>query len=631
MALDGDALSEPSDRETEWASIRPRYLLDMHIDDSKNLVSAFAGFFEGLVENRVESLISSVLNLRKHRATFERTRAQCKPMLDELIKKETLDDECTCALKQLTTLYPAITEAEKTYSHWLSGIDIESIGSNLHYAVIKNIPALFDPMCDVLIVDGGNEDVLELSAYGFNRVVSLEFVKGLNEKFCLNSDNDKLDEWVRDLKDLDYLPPRIVTGINTVQVPSEENKCSMLSACQAIRLALTRVLTTRNTLQRFGEEWVKNAIENKNKLSLCEDFKKLQSEFSGKTVVIVGPAPSLKGDIDSLRQISQSAHVICLSQAYRALVEADISADFVIVTDSAYMPDDFAVSLQEKQIYVFDVVTDPRHFDLIGPCRLWPYVASELKAITLRDLFGLGSLPVLHSGGSVSHTAFSLALFLGFDDIVLMGHDFCLTDGKNYMELRDGSSSHAHGGIQRDLVVVKTNDGHEAYSPLDYDIFRKHFERLISHSTYTKGVRVRTTSLAGAEIKGIDPISSVALAEELMRKNTRKESVPDGTPFPNDYERRNDSETLPLADPRQADLHEAWRDSAWSCFKTGNLAKLTQLATELSRQNLAVSLYLQSTLTDIDECMRLIMTPSRQRFLTGELIGAICRGLNVAR
>lgn len=604
-------------------------VLKMHVGDAEALISGFTELFEKIIDDSEEDeLLRSALRLRQLRATFERTRAQCKP----LIAAKTTDEKdipLATELLKLTGLYPAIAGAEKAYHEWLRELDAEAAGSILSYSVIKKIPALFDPICDVLVVAGDEMHLQRLKSLGFCRVVTLDYLKKIDESLSSNSDNDGLDRWVREIPDLDYLPPRIVSGIKTGPAESEDFDSIILNACQAVRFSLRRVLTTRNTLKYFGEQWVKNALENIQTLSKCEDFRSLKGRFAGKSVVLVGPAPSLKRDIQNLKRIQKKTYIICLSQAYRALIDANISPDFVIITDSAYMPGDFVAPMTSSQVFVFDVVTDPRHLNMIGNARRWPYVASEFKVITLQGLVGEEGLPLLRSGGSVSHTAFSLALFLGFKDIVLMGHDFCLTDGLNYMTLQDGSLSHSHGGIQPNLVTVRTNDGEEAQAPLDYDIFRKHFEMLIEHPTYAAGVRVRTTSVSGAYIRGIEPISSPDLAEEISKKRISKPSIWPCEKYPT-VDSGSEQNLFSSTDLNvKSELIREWESKVTALVENGDLNTLCIFAGKVSREIPAVSLFLQGVLTDIDEGARLNMTPSRQRFLTAELAGAVSRGLGL--
>ena len=159
MALDGmvDYGSEPLPES--YHTLQMRLFLGMHRADADSFASTFSTVFSDISEDQSPFLITrSLLKLRAARANFERTRERAKAYIQKLKSDEekvVIDEN----IYDFNRLYKNIADSELLLSSWFScGCDWSGDGQRLRSIAI-GLPALFDPDCDVLVVDGEPVDL----------------------------------------------------------------------------------------------------------------------------------------------------------------------------------------------------------------------------------------------------------------------------------------------------------------------------------------------------------------------------------------------------------------------------------------------------------------------------------------
>lgn len=193
-----------------------------------------------------------------------------------------------------------------------------------------------------------------------------------------------------------------------------------------------------NTAQKFFSRWFQNLI--KNVLFLCREsvhtaepaniysLACLENRFKKSHAVIFAGGPSLEADLHTLKKIPlKNILVIAVDTATRAVLKSGIVPDFVVTGDPQYF--NFLhlshVPLSNIKL-VAEAATFPHSVRLETEATFLFSQGLPLEEVFFKELqppLPRGSLPVLPSGGSVATTAYSLAKFLGANEIYFSGLD----------------------------------------------------------------------------------------------------------------------------------------------------------------------------------------------------------------
>lgn len=200
--------------------------------------------------------------------------------------------------------------------------------------------------------------------------------------------------------------------------------------------------------QAFVRRQIENITENRD-AAIC-----LRNVFEGKTAVVLGGGPSLDELIPWVKTHREKLAVIAVSRICRRLLEADLQPDIVVSIDPHNLS--FDVS---KETLRFDRNTLLIHSYHVSPLLLaqWHgpavYFGERLPWKSEANVDNLAS-----QGPTVTNTALSMAVELGFSQIILGGVDLCYS--------REGHT-HASGSNERNAgpmlgnvgVQVETNGG----------------------------------------------------------------------------------------------------------------------------------------------------------------------------
>ncbi|MBA7620033.1 hypothetical protein ES703_27375 [subsurface metagenome] len=176
---------------------------------------------------------------------------------------------------------------------------------------------------------------------------------------------------------------------------------------------------------QFGKKWFVNTLAN---LQAAE-----RSTICIKPVrkaIVTGAGPSLELQIGELRRLKPKGFVIASDTSLPALLQYDIKPDLVLSIDCQQvsyhhflqgMPNDIPLVLDLASPPVLTRLSEKTIFFSSGH-PFSQYVTSSWRKFPFIDT----------SGGNVSHAAVSLALFLGAEEIYLLGADFSFPEGKSY-------------------------------------------------------------------------------------------------------------------------------------------------------------------------------------------------------
>ena len=221
-------------------------------------------------------------------------------------------------------------------------------------------------------------------------------------------------------------------------------------------------LVNRNTLDSFGELWLRQLVQNMGRVALNPSVAELNGAFADRPCVIVSPGPSLEKNVALLREVADRALIISCTHALSALEQVGVVPDVVVIGDAkglAWQYADYDFTRVEALVQMAG--GSEQVFDLPAR-RTFTYGFSAQVDLWLYEV--LGKQALLASGGSVACVALSLALRLGCPEVIYVGQDLAL-DGERYYadSVRDGSSTVrvAEGGgsfvLDRRLPVDEYN------------------------------------------------------------------------------------------------------------------------------------------------------------------------------
>lgn len=205
---------------------------------------------------------------------------------------------------------------------------------------------------------------------------------------------------------------------------------------QRIQSRMDHIMITKNTLLTYigdvmpgilsnGRDMVGQGVVNQ----LVHAMQTIDT--SNVPAIIVAAGPSLDKNIHELKNAEGKAFLIVVDTALKAVLNADITPDMLVTVDP------------HKEMHLFEHEKFA-HIPLAIDSSANPNVISrhQGKRFYISDTcqmicnyyrqFQNEEMIFLETGGSVANDAFSLAVELGFQNIILVGQDLAYTDGRGH-------------------------------------------------------------------------------------------------------------------------------------------------------------------------------------------------------
>ena len=192
--------------------------------------------------------------------------------------------------------------------------------------------------------------------------------------------------------------------------------------------------TADHTRRSHGIDWSLNYIKNLPAMLKNTPIDALFGKFEcfrNSPVIIVGAGPSLAKNIDVLKKAQGKAYIIASATAYKPLHRAGIRPDVVMVAEKVPMDEYFDVpGMPFVRLFVNDVAHPSLHTRLSKGT--FTVFGDRGSALNKRFARHLGSHQPISSGGNVTTQMLSIAYFMGFKDIIFVGHDLAYGEGRAY-------------------------------------------------------------------------------------------------------------------------------------------------------------------------------------------------------
>jgi len=256
----------------------------------------------------------------------------------------------------------------------------------------------------------------------------------------------------------------------------------------------------KNTYILYGAEMNDNLIDNIPHSINTSSIDNLKAEISKIDIgdvaaIVVAAGPSLDKNIDELHKAKGKAFIIAVDSSIRALLQRDIIPDLLVTTDP-HKP--MVLFEDERALNIPLVVCMHTRYDIMVKHIGKKFMFSDSDYIVdIYNKFGK-AIAALETGGSVANTAFSIAKFLAFKTIILMGQDLAFTNNKKH-----ASNVYDEKGIGDEesdaYTEIEGIDGKPILTFLNFKLYRDWFEAEIRDNPE---INVINATEGGAKIHG---------------------------------------------------------------------------------------------------------------------------------
>lgn len=291
-------------------------------------------------------------------------------------------------------------------------------------------------------------------------------------------------------------PPRRITTLDCGNEPTSLEVMNQMK--DLLSKGRSRAWLRFNTINRGDAVKI---LDNLSNILAHRQTAEFHKKFEGKSAVIVCPGPSLSKNIHSLKKLKGKAVIICVLHALKPLKAEGITPDIVIHTDPQNLKALFReesgelVSLYDHWIkkeelegvsyFVTSSSGSPENFDIPVKEVLWMSPGMRIGAFLPIDLFDYTRV-----GGSVSHSAFDLAVEFGFSKIALVGQDLAFSSsGGLYANKAELDSSAKRVASLGEKFEVEGFYGEKVTTNTSFSFFAsfyRHFAKQVIKESETK-------------------------------------------------------------------------------------------------------------------------------------------------
>ncbi len=273
-----------------------------------------------------------------------------------------------------------------------------------------------------IIVIEPNKDILQeqkkYTSYYFDDDKNVYFFSGYNFK----SLRAIVSAWATNI------------NFNNIQIKADEYYLKLYpqylkQVATTINDYISHVIINFNTISSFRLLWIKNAILNRDKIQDCYDLSYLQDKYMDIPAVIVSAGPSLKKNIDLLKEFK--GIILCMGRTLDALMDRGIRPDFVCCVDPSDLIYETFGKHKEYDIPLINLAYgNPK---VTHGAKKEVYLMSNSG--TVMNILNLRVNPGLSCSGSVATLCCSVASYMGCTPIIFLGQDLAFTNNEKHSTL----------------------------------------------------------------------------------------------------------------------------------------------------------------------------------------------------
>lgn len=260
-------------------------------------------------------------------------------------------------------------------------------------------------------------------------------------------------------------------------------------------------LVTKNTIEKYSEEWQRNNILNIYNLTSSCSLSHLYKKYDLPVVVASG-GPSLTKQLNTLKQYRNRLIIIAAGSTINTLMDNQISPDYVVSIDggiSNYTHFEHLESENLNLIYNLD-----NHYKIAAKPFNSKYAFILNREVQLqkylKDIYKV-DLPAIQGGSSVAVFALNIANYISSGPIALIGQDLAYTDLKTHAEGNKGFNSVDESYIERrGLFKTEGYSSGEVYTDYAFFAMKQDFE--IISSNLNNNCKLYNCTEGGLKING---------------------------------------------------------------------------------------------------------------------------------
>ena len=297
--------------------------------------------------------------------------------------------------------------------------------------------------------------------------------------------------------------------------PDELNKIE-----EIYKECLSRIVLSRNTVLMIGKEMTCNIANNYidcvKQYSLSNLIKIFQSlELENIPAIIIAAGPSLDKNINQLKKAKGKAFLIAVDSALNPLAKADIIPDISVTVDP-HKP--IMLFRNEKMInipLIYALNANSKIKNVHTGMRIYQnsidsYLNQYFRRFEKETAY-------LVTGGSVAHSAFSLALRLGFKTVIFVGQDLAYPNDKEHSEdVYNNSNRNNIHNFNKEYFEVEDIYGGKVKTEYNMNQYRLWFEQIIMSYPDLKFI---DATEGGAKKKGMEILTLEKAIEQECKSH----------------------------------------------------------------------------------------------------------------
>lgn len=273
---------------------------------------------------------------------------------------------------------------------------------------------------------------------------------------------------------------------------------------------------TQGALQRHMKIMVDNQLDNVKYLKGAIPVARLAKYWDSEVpVILVAAGPSLKKNIQYLKQVKGKAFVFAADTALPMLLHNGVVPDLVGSTDGLKQMKCFAEQGSFDIPYMICSSTKNEIVRQLTNKKIWTYDHAMVRILFERHGIENSRIPAQFG---IATGLFAMMMELGVKTIVFVGQDLAYSEDKQTHAEDNGESF-----SEAKAVLVDGYDGGQVYSRPDWNKFREWFENMIP--ILPKDWRVINATEGGAKITGTIQKTLKEVVEELPDRGACFEDI----------------------------------------------------------------------------------------------------------
>ncbi|EAJ5054952.1 motility associated factor glycosyltransferase family protein, partial [Campylobacter jejuni] len=282
------------------------------------------------------------------------------------------------------------------------------------------------------------------------------------------------------------------------------------------------VIRNLNSSLCIGFECYSHLLQNIPSMLESIPFQRILSERKNKfeNAIVVSAGPSLAKQLPLLKAYQDKAVIFCADGALSMLEKEGIIPDYVLNIDFEDLPLRFFQNKENKtSLNMLSCATHPSLVRVL-----------DNKSVILRDdplyqRFNLSDFGYIDTGTHVSHFSYTLALALGFKNIIMIGQDLAFDEEGNSHSKGFALGERIDHTLNLPTLQVPAYAGKgEVLTHIAWNDYRIKLEYLFACNS--KEAKFYNATEGGARIHFTEELSFKECCEKLLTKEKPKFDIP---------------------------------------------------------------------------------------------------------